>query len=79
MQKSAAFVWEYMFTRAKYETPDMIEQHRILTRLGELVDAGKIRSTVTDVLRPINGANLRTAHARMEEGKMIGKLVIAGW
>ncbi len=79
MQKSAAYVWEYMFTRAKFGTPDMIEQHNILTRVAGLIDAGKLRTTVTEILRPITAANLRIAHQRMEEGRMIGKLVLEGW
>lgn len=79
MAKSAAFVWELMFTRARFRTPDMIEQHRILGRIAALVDAGTLRATVTETLRPINAANLRSAHARLEAGRMIGKLVLEGW
>lgn len=79
MPKSAAFVWELMFTRSQYQTSDMVEQHRILTKVAELVDDGKLRTTLTEILRPITAANLRTAHARMEEGRMIGKLVLEGW
>ncbi|MCM2315282.1 MAG: zinc-binding alcohol dehydrogenase family protein [Thermoanaerobaculia bacterium] len=79
MAKSARFVWELMFTRARFQTPDMIEQHRILARVAALVDAGSLQTTATEVLRPINAANLRTAHARLEEGRMIGKLALEGW
>lgn len=28
---------------------------------------------------PIDAANLRAAHARLEEGRMIGKLALEGW
>ena len=31
------------------------------------------------VLRPINAANLRQAHAQLESGRTIGKLALAGW
>lgn len=79
MAKSARFVWELMFTRARFQTPDMIEQHRILARLAALVDAGRLQTTATEVLRPINAANLRAAHARLEDGRMIGKLALEGW
>lgn len=79
MFKSAAFVWEYMFARSKFETDDMIRQHEILSRVADLVDASKLRTTATEVLRPINAANLRTAHERLEGGRMIGKLVLEGW
>ncbi|WP_211749004.1 zinc-binding alcohol dehydrogenase family protein [Paenibacillus sp. Marseille-Q4541] len=74
--KSAGFVWEYMFTRAMYETEDMIRQHEILNILSSLVDEGKIRTTLTKKLEPIHAANLRDAHTIVEQGDMIGKLVL---
>jgi zinc-binding alcohol dehydrogenase family protein len=77
--KSASVCWELMFTRPRFGTPDMIEQHRLLTRVAELIDAQKIRGTLRETLRPINAANLRTAHAKLESGTTIGKLVVAGW
>ncbi|MFA6956982.1 MAG: zinc-binding alcohol dehydrogenase family protein [Thermoanaerobaculia bacterium] len=79
MAKSATFAWELMFTRARFRTSDMIEQHRILSLVAALVDAGTIRTTVTEVLRPIDAANLRIAHRQLEEGRMIGKLALEGW
>jgi zinc-binding alcohol dehydrogenase family protein len=78
-RKSATFVWEFMFTRSMYQTEDMIEQHQLLTRIAEWVDRQKIQSTLTETLSPINAANLRTAHAKIEAGHMIGKLVLTGW
>ena len=71
--------WEFMFARPRFRTPDMDEQGRILTRIAELVDAGKLRSTLTETLSPINAANLREAHRRLESGTMIGKLSLSGW
>ena len=71
--------WEFMFARSRYRTPDMAEQGRILARVAELVDAGKLRSTLTETLSPINAANLREAHRRLESGTMIGKLSLSGW
>jgi len=78
-RKSATFVWEFMFTRSMYETEDMIEQHHLLTRIAEWVDDQKIQSTLTETLSPIHAANLRTAHGKLESGRMIGKLVLTGW
>ena len=78
-QKSATFSWEFMFTRSMYQTEDMIEQHKLLTRIAEWVDRQMIQSTLTETLSPINAANLRTAHAKVESGRMIGKLVLTGW
>jgi zinc-binding alcohol dehydrogenase family protein len=77
--KSATVCWELMFTRPRFKTPDMIEQHRLLNQVGEWLDAGKLRGTLKETLSPINAANLRKAHERLESGTMIGKLVLAGW
>lgn len=77
--KSASLCFELMFTRARFQTPDMIEQHKLLTQVGEWLDAGKLRGTLKETLSPINAANLRKAHAKLESGTMIGKLVLAGW
>jgi zinc-binding alcohol dehydrogenase family protein len=74
--KSANFAWEYMFTRAMFETPDMIRQHEILTRLAALVDEGVIRTTLNERLAPINAANLRWAHAKLESGTAVGKIAL---
>lgn len=74
--KSATFVWELMFTRSLYHTSDMLRQHQILDQLAELIDSGKIKTTLTERMSPINAANLRTAHARLESGTTIGKIVL---
>ncbi|HVB73029.1 MAG TPA: zinc-binding alcohol dehydrogenase family protein [Ktedonobacteraceae bacterium] len=74
--KSVTFAWEFMFTRPKYQTSDMIEQHNLLNKLAALVDEGKIRTTMTERLEPINAANLRLAHAKIEAGSTIGKIVL---
>jgi alcohol dehydrogenase len=77
--KSATVCWELMFTRARFKTPDMIEQHRLLNQVADLLDAGKLRCTLKETLSPINGANLKKAHEKLESGAMIGKLVLKGW
>ncbi|RQZ66976.1 zinc-binding alcohol dehydrogenase family protein [Burkholderia sp. Bp9004] len=77
--KSAAFHWEFMFTRAMFETPDMIEQHKILSEVARLVDGGTLRTTLGEQLGTINAANLRRAHQLLEAGRAIGKLVLSGF
>ena len=71
--------WEMMFARPRFKTPDQAEQGRILERVAALFDAGELRSTRTETLTPINAANLREAHRRLESGTCIGKLTLAGW
>lgn len=71
--------WEFMFARPRFRTADMGEQGRILARVAGLVDAGKLRGTLHDTLSPINAASLREAHRRLESGRTVGKLALAGW
>lgn len=78
-RKSLRFAWEGMFSRSTYQTADMIEQHRLLARVGGWIDAGEVKCTLQVKLSPINAANLRAAHARLESKGMIGKLALAGW
>ena len=65
-----------MFTRSSFATEDMSEQHRILDRMAELVDAGRIRTTLTKTLVGFTAAKHREAHRLVEAGRMIGKLAI---
>ena len=74
--KAASLHWEFMFARAMHQTPDMIEQHRLLTWVAAEIDAGQIRTTVSEVITPINAANLREAHRRIETGQAKGKIVL---
>ena len=74
--KAASFHWESMFARSMHQTSDMIEQHKLLTWVAAEIDAGRIRTTVSKVLSPINAANLREAHRLIETGKTKGKIVI---
>lgn len=77
--KSATFVWEFMFTRSMYQTEDMIEQQKLLDSISTLIDNGELTTTASDVLRPINSENCRKAHAQIEQGSTIGKIVLADW
>jgi NADPH2:quinone reductase len=77
--KSVSFSWEVMFTRATFQTADMIEQQKLLNRVAELIDNGELQCTLQQVLTPISAANLRTAHALMESGTALGKTVLTGW
>ncbi|MCX5481387.1 zinc-binding alcohol dehydrogenase family protein [Kaistia geumhonensis] len=78
-QKAVGLQFESMFARSRFGTPAIERQHEILDRVAALVDAGTIRTTLTKTLSPINAANLREAHKLVESGRMIGKLVVAGW
>ena len=78
-RKAISLHWEMMFTRSLFQTPDMAEQGVLLTRVAELAEAGKIRSTLAQTFSPINAANLRAAHALLESNKVRGKVVLSGF
>ena len=70
---------ELMFTRAMFQTEDMIEQHNILNKVSELIDNGTIRTTLGENFGVINAENLRKAHAFLETGNAKGKIVLEGF
>lgn len=74
--KSASFVWEFMFTRTKYQTKDFMEQGRILNEVADQIDSQRLKNTMNELLSPINAKNLRRAHEMLESGKTIGKIVL---
>ncbi|MCZ4282931.1 zinc-binding alcohol dehydrogenase family protein [Kiloniella laminariae] len=77
--KAASLHWEFMFARSMHQTPDMIEQHRLLNHIATEIDKGHLRSTLNEVIRPINAENLGKAHAKIETGAAKGKLVLEGF
>ena len=78
-QKSISLHWELMFTRSMFETDDMTEQRELLNRVAELIDAGRIRTTVGANYGAICAQNLRRAHRDIESGTAIGKIVLEGF
>ena len=77
--KSGTVHWEAMFTRPMFGTADMVRQHEILDRVAEMIDAGALRPTATQNYGALSAANLRRAHAAIESGRTMGKIVLAGW
>lgn len=78
-RKCVSIHWELMFTRSLFETEDMIEQHKLLTKVAKMVDEGSLRSTVSNRFGSINAENLMRAHALLESGKSVGKIVLSGF
>ncbi|WP_422378458.1 zinc-binding alcohol dehydrogenase family protein [Roseibium sp.] len=74
--KSAALMWELMFTRSLFGTPDMQRQGEILARMARLVEDGVISTIETRVLNGLSSATLKQAHEIIEKAAMIGKLVV---
>lgn len=76
--KSATVSWEAMFTRSIFETPDMIEQHRLLAEVSALIDSGVLVTTLTERAGKLTAENLRAVHAKVEKGVAVGKTVLDG-
>lgn len=77
--KSQSLHIEFMFARSMFNAADMDEQGRLLSRVADLVDQGHIRTTSGKNLGTINADNLKVAHAELESGKAIGKIVLEGF
>lgn len=56
--------------------PKIIKQHELLNELADLIDKGKLTTTLTERLEPINAKNLRAVHEKMEACRSIGKIVL---
>lgn len=74
--KALSWHWELMFTRSAQHTADMVLQHELLNEVADLVDAGRIRTTLTRTFSPLNAEQLRAAHTLVETGSSIGKTVV---
>jgi NADPH2:quinone reductase len=74
--KSVSFSWESMFTRSRFQTPDMIEQHYILNKIADLLDQSAIKSTLNKLLVGFTADNFKAAHQLLESGGTIGKIAI---
>ncbi|MEI8251650.1 MAG: zinc-binding alcohol dehydrogenase family protein [Synechococcus sp. ELA057] len=78
-QKSLRLCWEFMFSRSATGGDAQLAQGLILDRLAGLVEAGEIRTTLSDTLEPISAATLEQAHERLRSGRTIGKIALQGW
>lgn len=77
--KSVSLHWELMFTRSLFHTADMGEQGWLLTEVASMVDEGSLKSTIANDFGVINAENLIRAHALLESGKSMGKIVLSGF
>ncbi len=77
--KSQSLHIEFMFARSMFNAADMDEQSKLLNQVADLVDQGHIQTTSGKNLGKINAENLKAAHAELESGKAIGKIVLQGF
>lgn len=74
--KAISFHWEFMFAKIANDTPDVAEQGALLAATADLVDAGRVRTTLTQTLSGLSPETLAQAHAIARSGTAIGKLAI---
>jgi zinc-binding alcohol dehydrogenase family protein len=77
--KSLSWHWEYMFAKSLHGAANLVSQHEALDEVAGLVNAGRIVTTATVRLSPLDAATLREAHRLVEAGDVIGKVVVSGW
>lgn len=77
--KSVSLHWEFMYTRSMFATDDMAKQGELLNKVADLIDAGEIKTTMGQHYGTISADNLKRAHADLESGKTIGKIVLEGF
>lgn len=69
--KSVSFSWELMYTRSMFNTGDMAQQHQILNKMADLLDAGTLKNTLTTALEGFTVENLKKAHQMQESRKTV--------
>lgn len=77
MRKSVSFHWEFMFARPAMSGAAPARHGEILRVASDLVQSGRLRSTLTRTLSPLSGATIHTAHQLIESGQTIGKIAIS--
>ena len=74
--KSVTLSWEFMYTRSMFETDDMAEQGKLLTKVAGLLDAGALVTTRQKTLTGLTPENIQAMHIKQESGTMMGKQVL---
>lgn len=78
-RKAVSVHWEFMFARPLFQTADMAEQGKLLDEVAALVEAGRLRTTLTQNLGRIDAQTLKRAHGLIESGHAWGKIVLEGF
>lgn len=74
--KSPRIVWEYMPTRARFQTGDLHRQGEILAEIAKRCDADTFPKLSTHHLGPLSAETLKKAHYQLESTTTIGKLTL---
>lgn len=74
-RKSISVHWELMFTKSLFEY-ELESQGEILREVAALVDAGKLKTTLSTRLDGLSASHVEDAHRTLREARGIGKTVI---
>lgn len=74
-RKSVSIHWELMFTKSMFDYR-MESQGKILAEVKDLIESGRMRTTVNRVLNDLTVENLRAGHTMLEQHINIGKVVV---
>src|ERR1700727_1687344 len=77
--KSVSIPLRLLLRRPLLNTADIEAQHRLLNEVANLVDSGRVRSTMRENYGRIDAANLMRAMKFLKSGRAIGKVVLAGF
>ncbi|PWF99869.1 zinc-binding alcohol dehydrogenase family protein [Levilactobacillus bambusae] len=76
--KSLSLDWEYMFAKGDFDFR-METQGEALRQIAQLVDNNFVHTTLSRTIDSgLNAKNLREAHQVVEEGHVVGKVVVSG-
>lgn len=75
MAKSLTFVWTLLGTKPYYKV-DMDSHGKILKQLAEMLDSGKVKCHLQQVL-PLNLGGVRKAHEESEKSGVMGKIALS--
>ena len=73
--KAMSLHWESMFAKSMFSY-NMNSQGEILTKISQLVEANKIKTTAQHNLRGLKAENFKEAHRILESAESIGKITI---
>jgi zinc-binding alcohol dehydrogenase family protein len=74
--KSVTLAWELMYTRSIFQTDDMAEQGKLLSKVASLLDNGTLVTTRQETLNGLTAENIQAMHIKQESGAMMGKQVL---
>lgn len=74
--KSTTLAWELMYTKSIFQTEDMDEKGKLLSKLAGLLDDGTLVTTRQKTFTGLTVENIQKMHIKQESVTMMGKQVL---